>query len=277
MIIFNHSGTLGDILYSLYFCKELTEELNEKMHFHIQTNIPVNFLNTGWNHPYKNVRMPTKNAQLLESLFKYQNYINEFSYGDEVPNVENLINLDDYRKLNINGDAGDIRGYYYNLTPIHLKREFWKPILSVQKNNKYQNKIILISTERYQNILINYKHLEQFKDLFVFMGTKHEHELFCQKYFNVEYDQFIDFKDAAEKMCGAIGVIGNLSGLYSLAECLKCNRILVSSEVIKKLDNKIMFGPHNVIPISGWCEDASTNEKMIASIMKLLENYERNK
>lgn len=38
--LFNHSGASGDILYSLYFCKELSEAYGFKtFDFNIQTNV----------------------------------------------------------------------------------------------------------------------------------------------------------------------------------------------------------------------------------------------
>ena len=40
MLTFNHSGKLGNILYSLHFCKELaTLNGDTQFNFHIQTNV----------------------------------------------------------------------------------------------------------------------------------------------------------------------------------------------------------------------------------------------
>ena len=40
MFTFNHSGKLGDILFSFYFCKELVNSCgDEKFNLHIQTNV----------------------------------------------------------------------------------------------------------------------------------------------------------------------------------------------------------------------------------------------
>ena len=269
MLTFNHSGNIGDILYSLHFCKELSESLKiPNFNFHIQTNVKdVNASNQ--KHPFGDVRMTTSAAHFIKPLLQSQSYINNVSIDDQIPVTQNLINLDLFRQLKINFQSGDIRSWYYNLTDKHLPREFYNQIIFANKNNRCNNKIILLFTERYQNIFINYKVLEQFKDYLVFLGLEYEHKLFCSKYFNIEYIKTDSLKKVAEYMVGAKGVIGNQCGLFSLAECLKVPRILTTAEYFV-YNNNIYPGPVNCHPSGGWNEVASTNEKLINSIKQLV-------
>lgn len=268
MITFNHSGGIGDIFYSLYFCKDIIDVAKQsKFNFHIQTNVQDKDMSYQ-THPFGITRMPVSGANFIKPLLCYQTYINDVTISDEC--LEKSINLDHFRKLKLNLGSGDIRQWYYNLATDHLKREFWKPIIDAPKDFKYKDKIILICTERYQNLLTNYSVLKDFKDNFVFMGTDKEYQLFNEKYFEVERAPINDALDAAEKMMGAIGVVGNQSGLYSIAECLKVKRIMCAAEIIK-FGNGCMLGPHNVHPQGGWCEDVSITEKLYHSVKEMLK------
>ena len=268
MITFNHSGGIGDIFYSLHFCKDIIDAVQqEKFNFHIQTNIQDMDM-SNQTHPFGITRMPISGAEFIKPLLEFQRYINDVTISDECP--EKAINLDNFRRLKLNLGAGDIRQWYYNLAINHLKRQFWKPIIDAPIDRKYKDKIILICTERYQNILTDYKILKEFKNILVFMGTDKEYQLFNEKYFEIDRVQINSALDAAEKMNGAIGVVGNQSGLYSIAECLKVKRIMCAAEIIK-YGNGIMLGPHNVHPQGGWCEDVSTTEKLYNSIKEMLK------
>ena len=249
-ITFSHTGNIGDILFSLYFCKEFTIiNKQDKFNFNIQINVEDPALKM-LNHPFGTVRMTSESANFIKSLLESQEYINEVSISNDIP--ANAINLDLFRKLPCNFMAGDIRSWYYNLSKQHLPREFWKPIITSSTDDKYKDKILVISTERYQNVFIDYKQLKQFKNHLIFIGTEKEHNLFNDKYFNIEYKKCSSLLEIAKYMSGAKGVLGNQSGLYSLAECMKVKRILISAEYFM-FNNKIVPGPVNNHPIR-WLE-----------------------
>lgn len=269
MITFNHSGNIGDILYSLYFCKELISAIGQdKFDFHIQTNVNDPTM-TAHHHPFGSVRMTTNAANFIKPLLEEQSYINKVTISDNIETKS--INLDTFRSLKINFCSGDIRSWYYNLSKQHLPREFWKPIITVKDvNTKYSNKILISATHRYQNIFINYKVLENYKDQFAFIGTEDEYEKFTKDVFDIEYVKCTSLLEIANYIAGAKGIIGNQGGLYSLAECMKVNRILVSPEYIVFNDN-IAPGPANNHPQGGWNEVAATTEKLLNSIEELLK------
>ena len=52
MFTFNHSGKLGDLLYSLYFCKAVTDAIKQpKFNFHIQIDVPETLNGREKNNP----------------------------------------------------------------------------------------------------------------------------------------------------------------------------------------------------------------------------------
>lgn len=269
MIAFNHSGNIGDILFSLHFCKELITELKqEKFNFYIQTNVEDPTMKAQ-HHPFGTVRMTEGAANFLKPLLESQDFINEVSIGDEIR--VNSFNLDLFRSLKINFASGDIRSWYYNLIKLHLPREFWNPVISVKNINKtYADKILISSTHRYQNIFINYENLKPYKDNLVFVGTEEEYNLFKGKVGEIPYLKCSSLLELAEYMAGAKGFVGNQGGLYSLAECMKVNRILISPEYFT-YNNKFFPGPVNNHPQGGWNEVAATAEKLMGCMENLLK------
>lgn len=267
MVTFNHSGNIGDIIYSLYFCKELINAIDEsKFNINLQINVkdPVA---GAQKHPFGDVRLTKSAAEFMKALLESQEYINEVTIDENIP--DKCVNLDLFRQLKINFVSGDIRSWYYNLSMQHLPREFWKPILMVNPNPLYKDKILFASTERYQNIFLDYKVLEPVKDKLIFVGLESEHKLFCEKYFNLEYLKCNTLEELAGYIAGAKGFVANQCGLYSIAECLKVPRVLTTCEYFN-YSNRVCPGPVNVHPLGGWNEIASTSEKLLSSVKELI-------
>ncbi len=268
-MLFCHSGHLGDILFSLHFCKEMLESYGgEKFDFHIRTNVTEAGLEK-LGYPFKAVRMTQGGAEFIAGLLRSQPYIGNVSCGDESP--ENAFDLDLFRNLKINFSAGHIANYYYNLVDRHLPRQFYKPVITVTPDRKYCDRIILIATARYRNIFVDMSALEPFREKLVFAGLPEEYTEFCEKYFYVEYiGKLKSMAEIAGYFAGAAGVIGNQSGLFSLAECMKVPRILISADYCL-FNKRFAPGPVNVIPQGGWCESVATTEKMVSAVKNLLE------
>ena len=266
--LFSHTGSLGDILYSLYFCRELTQRLGiEQFNLHIRTNVSDSGMK-GFSHPYGSVRITCGAANFMKSLLEEQKYIRQVIISDDLPS--NAIELDKFRDLKLNLSSGQIQNWYYQLTALHLPREFWKPVLSVTPDPEYKDKVLFSATARYQNLYIDYAALEKKKNHLVFVGTPAEYEEFSKKYFVMDFLQKNSLLELACCFAGAKGFLGNQSGLFSLAECLKIPRILISPEytLFKGVPGP---GPHNNNPVGTWCEDAATTQKMIASLEELLK------
>ena len=252
-LTFAHVGGVGDILFSLHFCNELAA-VSEKKQFRYLIFAGENGL-------------PVQAASFLQPLLAKQKSISQCDIVGKTD--EKHIMLDDYRKLKLNFSASDIRSWYYNLTRCHLPREFWKPVIEVDADYKYQNKILICNTDRYCNVHIDLNYLKEFQRHLVFVGLPHEHEAFCRNFFEVPYQPCKDMLEMAQYMAGAKGFIGNQSGIYSLAECMKIPRILLAPEFVR-FNSVIIPGPHNNHPIGGWCEDVVSTEKMIAAVKALL-------
>lgn len=252
-ISFAHVGGIGDILFSLYFCRDFARYRKvEKVDFFI-----VSCRNG----------LPSAAAEFLRPLLEKQDFIDSVSVVEQPP--ENSVMLDDYRKLKINFASGDIRSWYYNLTQLHLPREFWKPVIYVEPASGYQDKIFITLTGRYCNVHLDCRHLEKFKNQLVFLGLPSEHADFCNRYFDIPFCQCSNMLEMAEYMAGARGFIGSQSGIYSLAECMKIPRILLAPDFVD-YHGVTIPGPHNNLPQGGWNEDVSSTEKMVKAVEEML-------
>ena len=257
-ITFSHCGGLGDLLFSLHFCREFAGYYGINGYdFHIYTvdNAP----------PGLGVAAADFIKPLLENLPE----IGKVTIGYDLPADANEVALGNYWKQKINFGATDIRSWYYNLTTVHLPREFWKPVILADADYRHQDKILFSYTGRYCNVHIDCGQLKQFREHLVFIGTAGEYETFCRSFFDLEYQPCENMLEMAQYMAGAKGFIGGQSGIYSLAECMKIPRILLAPEFVKS-DGVIIPGPHNNHPIGGWCEDAASTEKMVFAVKSLL-------
>lgn len=268
--VFNHSGNFGDVMFSLHFAIELIEYLNSNIsewEFHLQTNQPAKYCA---EHPYGKVMLTTEAAQMIKPLIQSMGF-KEVSIDDNCP--LNCVNLSSFRKMRLNLSASDLRSLYYSICYWHLPQDFTRNLfehIPSNKHNELADRIILIHTNRYNNYFIQLKALEAFRDELMFMGMKSEYDSFCKNLFNVDYLPIGDFLDAAEKMKSAKGVIGNQSGLYSLAEMLKVPRILLPAEFNLYQGNRVFPGPCNVNTIGGWIENVRTQERLLPSVQNLL-------
>ena len=67
----------------------------------------------------------------------------------------------------------------------------------------------------------------------------------------------------------AKGVISNQSGNFTIAEQMKCPRILLTPE-FHLLNGKIYMGPVNNMPQGGFFETVRTQQKLVYAVENLL-------
>ncbi len=287
-IIFNHAGGIGDILYSLYFITEYINfnqkhvQLNLSFNLNLQCNLQTPKL---YNKQFDdNTFLSVSSANFIKPLVESTKIFNNVyidKYNDLKLNNNEIIvqNLNNFRKIPINFGCSDIRSWYYNMFNEHLPQEFEKPVLiNINKNLHYNNKIVIIYTPRYQNMIFNpiiYKMLNNYKEHLIFLGTEAEHNEFKEKYFDIEYVKVKDALDAAEIINGSIGLIGNASGLFAIAECLKCPRILLNSDYVL-INHKLIPGIGNVHSIGGWYDIPRTIQKFQSSLNDMLKLKDKN-
>lgn len=270
LLTFSHCGLIGDMIYPLNFCIELAQARgDQKFNFHIQTNVDYkpNVMEIK-SRKKKTVRLTKEEAQFIKPLLEGQPYIEKVTIGDQIP--LGAINID-CSKLKINTFGGEMRDYVYELISYILPRAFWKKVLFVKPNEKYKEKILFTLSERYVNELIEYKELEQFKDDLVFIGNQQEYDLFCQKYFKIDYaGKMNSLLEIAQLLEGAKGYVGNQTGIFSLAEQLKVPRILMSGDYVK-VNGQMNLGPKNVLPLGGYCRTVTNTKNLIDGIKQLKE------
>ena len=272
MITFTSYRRMGDLIFSLWFTKEYCQKTNQKCIYHIQTNVKLG--QPSWldvTHMNSNVFFTRQTAEFIKPLLQKCQFIDHVMIGDTIP--EGAINLNKFREEAINLYSGDLRDYYYNFGDQILPREFWKPILDVEPNDRFKDKILLTLTERYVNVAINYVELKQFADKIVFMGTEKEYKIFCQKQFKI--DQLYipkNLLECAQSMKGSLGYISNQTGFFALAEALNVPRILFPVDWMYGPDYKVYQGPKNVIPLGGRCQNISKSQMIKKAVKEIFFN-----
>lgn len=242
MLTFTHTGGMEDILYSLYFCRQLGRRYNiRKFHFHIQTGDLIS----------------QQEVNFLKPLLQSQIPIEILTIGSTPP--KKAINLSRFRTELNNVYFGDKRDIYYQFNSNNLPRHFDIENIRLKEPiiEKYKDKLIISIND---NINLNLKLIEKYRDHLVFIGLQKQYQIFKNKYFNLEYLKVDNMLEAAQYMAGSKGFVGNQNVYYAVTESMKLPRILLTTKQT------------NITPIGGWTAIASINEKMVSSVENLL-NY----
>jgi hypothetical protein len=222
VISFQHSGRQGDLLYSQYFC--LQRSKGQPYDFHLHINVPDEHDPGG-----RKTFMSAKDAEFIASILREQPYIRNLTIGpdDCVPasDVTTYINLDLFRGTQPRYGNEEIREWYYRTSS--LKPDgFDKKILTIPESNiPKHNKIVICFTARYKSA-VSPTVLQKFADRLVYVGLPREYDMFCSKYFKVDYHPVQTLKDVLQYTEKGCGFIGNISGQYAAMELAKLPRIL---------------------------------------------------
>lgn len=274
MFSFSHAGKMGDILYSLYFCCELSAHYKcNQFDYHIQINRRLSEFYD--KKPEEDAYLMTQeSAEFVKSLLDSLPYVRNVIISEKV--VEGSIGLNTFRNGNISPIGCEIRDWYYNYSVATLPRAFWKQLVQVTPNPTYRDKILFTLTDRYLNRGLDYMELKDFRDHLVFIGTDSEYQAFQENYFEVDRAELKpedNLLTVAQYLAGAKGYMANPTGFFALAELMKINRILFASDWIgDALDNgETPFGPKNNMPLGGWANNISFHPKMMAALKELVE------
>ena len=278
MFSFSHAGKIGDILYSLYFCCELSAHYKfDQFDYNIQINRRLSEFYE--KKPEEDAFLMTQeSAEFVKPLLDSLPYVRNVSISEKAE--EGSIGLNSFRDGNISPVGCEIRDWYYNYSVATLPRAFWKKIIHVTPNPAYRDKILFTLTDRYVSKGLNYMALKDFRDHLVFIGTDREYRAFQEKYFELDRAE-LKSEDSlltvAQYMAGAKGYVSNPTGFFALAELMKINRILFASDWIgDALDNgRIPFGPKNNMPLGGWANNVSYHPKLVAAVKELVEMESR--
>ena len=244
-ITFLHSGHLGDLIYALPVIKELAKD--HECHFYIQANkiMPVEY----FKHPAGYVFIDDRMLNLFLPLMKEQKFIHK---AEKYNGQEIDINFDLFRELPVNIHFNSPR-WYFHIAGIQV--DLTDPYLEVELHEKIKNKIVIHRTFRHRNQFINYKFLENYKDL-IFIGTTDEYEDLKQDVKNLEIYDCKDYLDRARVIKACKFFIGNQSVAYPMAEALKVPRILEAEpnfpvvQPIGKNAFDFYYQPH----FEKWCK-----------------------
>ncbi len=219
-ISFLHSGHLGDLVNALPLIKEISK--TKKCNYYIEADKKIPDHVKGDSHPFGSVYLSQKSVNMILPLLRRQTYLNSV---EDYKNQNIDIDLNFFRELPLNFNLDSVR-WYSHLTGIHPN--LIEPYIEANEHKSFKNKITIIRTLRRKNFLINYKFLNNYKDI-IFLGLKNEFIDLKKDVPNLEFYDCNDFLEMAEIIKSSKIFIGNLSFGYTLAEGMKIPRLLESN------------------------------------------------
>jgi len=246
MQTYRHSGTLGDLIYSLSILKKMPAG-----RFLVALNNIENVIrryNYGDIDPAHRGRFTLQDFAWLEPLLKRQSYIREvdtWSVGD----VEPTVDLDLFRGTLFRGFEGNYVEAYH--------RAFQLPFTQADYNTTWleadpveTRPIVVSRTARYRSPSPasdqQHRQMAQDSDLAnngIFVGTEAEYLDYVKVTgVNIPYHQVADFLELANIVAGAELVVANQNFVYSLAMGLGISTILETIK-IKPLQNNECYFP----------------------------------
>lgn len=244
---FAHSGTLGDIIYSLLFIKTYSNG-SAKLHIlsdQIQRSVPYQKTHIGGNK-----MITDKMFDFIKPLILIQPYIKDvlFTCENEI-DYNSTTNLDYFRHFKINANynhirlsSGDLRNWYSKAfgMSVNLAEKF----LFLEQSSKYdflKDAVLVCRTLRHNNSAIDYSILNEFENVY-FMGLQNEFDTFKSEFKldKIKQVQINDALDAAYAIDACRVFISNQTCFMAIAEGLKKpNRCL---EVYERSPNVILIG-----------------------------------
>lgn len=265
---------MGDILYSLYFCCEISSYYEyDQFDYNIQINRKRSDFEKDQYPSRDEILFSEKDAEFVRPLLESQPYVRKVTVCEE-PGKDS-VSLNSFRNGHISPLGCEIRDWYYNFSRVTLPRAFWKPIIHVEPDFTYRDRILFTLTERYVNSGLDYMQLKEFRNRLVFIGTDREYQAFQKEYFELDRAELKpedSLLTVARYLAGAKGYISNQTSFFALAELMKVNRILFPPDWVEEKDkNKVSFGPKNNLPLGGWANSVSFHPRMKAAVKELVD------
>lgn len=217
MLTFKHSGRMGDVFYSLYYCTHLAH--GNPFSLVLRTGV------SAWDPSNRPHMMERTDAEFMRPLLELQPYMRGVRIADRSDEIPpGCVNLDSFRDHFYTVCRREIRLWYYPSGANPLD-EFERPVLSAPDPPPRIGRFAICFTPRYRECF-DVGVLKPFRDELVFVGLPSEHEAFCKRHFPVEYRPVADALELLRFMQSTRGFIGNVSGTFAVAECAKIPRIL---------------------------------------------------
>lgn len=246
MKIYRHSGTFGDLIYSLSVVKKMG---GGTFAVHLE-NIENCVAQYGYRpeevDPAHKGRFRNKDFDLLRPLLSRQSYIDKVT----VWTGDHDVDLDRFRGVLFRGFEGNyVEAYHrtFNLPfDAGMYNETW-----LEADTKSVASIVINRTFRYrcpggngswQNLLEQANITQNG----IFVGTADEHEDFIKcTGFNIDHYQVKDFKELADVIAGADLFMGNQSAAYSIAMGLGKASVLETIKIKPLANNECYFPRDN--------------------------------
>src|SRR5438270_569287 len=150
-----HSGSLGDIIYSLPSIRSiqaLRDKPFSKANLYLKPDVPDSI--PAWAGTRQAVRMNRAEAERLIPLLQGQQGLSEVAIHAGQP-ID--VDLDRFRDTGFPTDKGDIARYYAYAFQCHPT--LWKPWLKADPSPDYSGAVLASRTTRYHNSRISYTFL----------------------------------------------------------------------------------------------------------------------
>jgi hypothetical protein len=250
---FKHSGTLGDLIYSL----SIVRKMGPGVEFQVALN---NIENCVAQYGYRpdevdaahRGRFTFQDYEMLRPLLKRQSYIDTVStwqQGDSAPDVD----LDRFRGTLFRGFEGNyVQAYHLAFNIPFLMTDF--DTVWLEADPVTVRPIVVSRTFRYRSVEPMasefHKKLAQEGDLEhngIFIGTVEEHQDYCKVTgVNIPHRPVNNFLEMANIVAGADLIIANQNFVFSLAAGLGKSAVLETIK-IKPLQNNECFFPRTNI------------------------------
>lgn len=229
---FKHSGHIGDIIYAIPAMRALArgKKINLFMHLN-QTGV----YSSRMKHPNGSIKLSAKSVELITPLLMSQPQFNSCqAYTGQPIHYD----LDLIHQYPLDSKMGSITHWYFWTFGISGNvSDAW---LQVKPDNRFNDAIVVLRSQRYRTPGINYRFLDQYPRV-VFIGLEHEYLDMKTEVPRLEHVHTSNFLEMAQIIAGSRFFIGNQSFAYSLAEALKVTRVLeiypVCPHVISGSDN----------------------------------------
>lgn len=245
MLTYKHSGTTGDLIYSLYLVRKMGGGHYKVAIENIENCVSKYGYIRSDVDPAHRGHFTMQDFAWLKPLLERQPYINEVStwrQGDAATSID----LDEFRGVIYRSFEGNILEAYH--------RTFKIPFSDADYNNPWleadvirEAPVVITRSNRYlpPNGEGAWRELVNQIDLAsvaVFVGTKTEHDEFVKTFsVDVRYRPVQDFLELASVINGADLFVGNQGFAYSLATGLGKTTSLEINKVVPNYMNECYF------------------------------------
>ncbi|CAB4221337.1 hypothetical protein UFOVP1636_255 [uncultured Caudovirales phage] len=245
MLTYKHSGTTGDLIYSLYLVRKMGGGHFKVAIENIENCVSKYGYQSADMDPAHRGRFTTQDFEWLKPLLERQPYINEISMwrqGDNEPDTD----LDRFRGVLYRSFEGNILEAYFRTFNIPFtKSDYDNPWLTADVIRAAP--VVITRSARYlpPHGEQAWKNLIKEIDLAataIFVGTKSEHATFVETFkVPVPYRPVNNFLELASIINGADLFLGNQGFAYSLATGLGKSSLLEINTVVPRHRNECYF------------------------------------